>query len=334
MKFLRFLLILIGIFIVIVLVLGLIEPKDVTITRSTVINAPKAVVFEQIVKFKNWPHWSPWYEMEPTVQMEYFGTDGEPGSGYKWKGDAKKTGEGEMTNKGVTADEMNFGVHFIKPMDGKGDGTFTVTDTAGGTKVTWKLVSHMKYPFNALQLFMNMDKMVGKDFERGLQLMKQYCESHNSMPASGSVSIQETQFPGHTYAVIRKTVGFNDMQTFFDNTLSTLGKEAGPRITGPAVGIYYTWDTAKHQSDMAAGFPVSGNEPIKGATIVNVPASKADMAVHKGGYANMHETHMALMNYTAQKNQKTSLVLEEYATGAYQEKDSTKWVTNIYYLVQ
>ena len=89
MKILRYLLILVVILVVAVLAIGLIEPNDVTVVRSTTINAPKDVVFEQIVKFKNWTNWSPWYKKDPTMKMTYLGTDGEPGSSYTWEGKNK-----------------------------------------------------------------------------------------------------------------------------------------------------------------------------------------------------------------------------------------------------
>src|SRR4051812_21427355 len=117
-KFLRFLVILVAVVAAAVLILALVEPTDVTVMRTTMIKAPKDVVFDQMVHFKNWTNWSPWYEMEPTMKMTYFGTDGQPGSGYHWVG-GSKTGEGEMTNKGVTGTQMDYEMVFKKPREGK-----------------------------------------------------------------------------------------------------------------------------------------------------------------------------------------------------------------------
>lgn len=332
MKVLRFLLILILVIVVAFLVLGLIQPKEITVTRSATINAPKAVVWDQIVKYKNWNNWSPWYAMEPNkIKMTYFGNDGEAGSGYNWVGE--KTGEGEMTNKGGSNGHMDFQLHFIKPMSGMADGSFDAIDTAGMTKVTWSMTNHMKYPWNALCIFFNPEKMIGGDFEKGLANMKKYCEANAfAMPVS-DVKIDEVQFPGHTYAGIRSVVGWNDLQKFFSDSYMAVGKEAGARINGPATGLFYTWDTVKHQTDMMAVFPVSGTEPVKGATMVTIAPSKAYMAVHMGSYMGSMKEHMALGMHCASKNQKPTLVVEEYIKGPHEEKDSNKYVTNIYYLV-
>ncbi|MBA3828449.1 MAG: SRPBCC family protein [Taibaiella sp.] len=331
-KFFRFLGILVLILVLAVVVLGLVEPKDGNITRTTVINAPQSVVFDQIVYFKNWPHWSPWYQMEPTATITYQGTDGQPGSSYTWTGD--KTGAGTMTNKDVMNNNtLKFDTHFTKPMENTCPGSMKAEDAGNGqTKVTWSFDYHSPFPWNAMHAFMNMDKMVGKDFEKGLANMKAYVETHNTMPV---VAVQETQFPGHLYVGVRKTVPMAELQKFFQESGSMLSKSLGNRIMGPSAGIFYNWDTVAHQADVAVVFPVAdSSKRVPGAMYINVPAGKADMAVQNGGYSNAMGTHHALMAYVMNKKQEKTGIIEEYVTGPSQEKDSTKWVTNVYYLVK
>jgi hypothetical protein len=342
MKILRFLLILILILIVAVLVLGLVEPKDITVTRSATINAPRAIVWDQIVKFKNWNNWSPWYQKEPgQIKMSYFGNDGEPGSGYHWVG-SSKTGEGEMTNKGVSDGHMDFQLHFIKPMNGMADGSFDAKDTAGMTNVTWTMTNHMKYPWNAMCVFFNAEKMIGGDFEKGLANMKQYSETHASAPAAAAIEIKETEYPGHAYAMVHKdhpiSTNPDSLMKFFGDSYALLNKAAAKRIDGPPAAIVYYWDdTNKHQADIAPAMPISGNwkENIPGVPVMySLNPHKAYMGVHHGSYATLKSSHMAMKNMLASKNQKLGLIVEEYPVGPGQEKDSTKWVTNIWYLIQ
>lgn len=80
-------LILILIAVVVVVIAGFMAPKETNITATTTINAPKEVVWEQMVKFKNWPNWSPWHKMDPDQKITYAGTDGEVGSSYSWVGE-------------------------------------------------------------------------------------------------------------------------------------------------------------------------------------------------------------------------------------------------------
>lgn len=331
-KFLRFLGILLLLIIVIILVLGLIEPKDQTIERSMTMNAPKAVVWEQIAKYKEWPHWSPWVRMDSTMKMEYSGEEGTVGSSYHWTGQGKNTGEGIMTNAGMNDNTIKYDLKFIKPFDGKADGWFKVVDSNNQTKVTWAVHMHHSYPMNAMLAFMNMDKMMGDIFESGLKNMKEYTEAH-ATTASSAMIITETEFPGHIYCGVRKVVGWNDMHQFFMDSYSMVGKELSSNISGPASGIYWTWDTVKHESDMAAVFPVKdSSKAVKGASFFNVPASSACMVVYNGPYQGMMAPHMMLKKYCAEKGMKVKLMIEEYVKSPNEEKDSTKYVTNIYYL--
>jgi effector-binding domain-containing protein len=330
-KILRFLLIFIIIIVAGFLILGLFAPKEVTVTRTVMINAPKHAVFEQITNFKNWTNWSPWYKMEPTVKMTYNGEDGQVGSSYHWVGE--KTGEGEMKLASVAGDRADFDLTFIKPFKSTPKSYILAEDTAGMTKTTWGFHQHFGYPWNAMLLFMNMDEMLGKDFNNGLTNMKQHLEGNPS--AAGGADIKEVEYAAHTFVGMRKTVGWNDLSKFAGETYGALGKALGSKINGVPVGIYYTWDTVKMNTDAMMGFPVSDTTTkIKGAVVTNVEASKAFMIAHKGGYASIPAGHMALNKYMAAKGKVPALILEEYVTMAPQEPDSNKWVTNIYYLVK
>ena len=319
--------------IAIFLALALYEPYDVPVSRSILIKAPKEAVFVQMVQFRNWPNWSPWYKIDSTMKFTYSGTDGQPGSSYTWAGIENKTGAGEMKNTGVEGTTMNFDVLFTKPREGSAHGILKAEDTAGMTKATWSFSIHTPFPFNAMCAFISMDKLLGGDFESGLSNMKQYVESHTTI--TPLIEIKEVDYPAHIFEGIRETVAMSDMSKFFADTYSMLGKELGPKITGPAAGIFYTWDTANKNSDMAAVFPVSDTtKPATGAVILHAGPAKAFMAVQKGGYSTSMMYHTALAKRLAEKGLKQSLVIEEYIVSPYQQPDSNKWVTNIYYLVQ
>jgi len=331
-NFLHFLLILLGIIVLGVVILGIVEPKNITIQRSIVIDAPKEAISEQIIKFKNWPHWSPWYQMDSTMKLTYYGEDGQLGSGFHWEGDKNKTGTGDMKNIGTKPGEIDYQIITTVPWENSSPGTFKLTDTGTGqTKLSWDITMHFSFPMNAMLMFMKMDKLLGSDFEKGLANLKKYVEA-NPGNTSGIV-IQEVQFPGHTYEGMRSTVAWADISKFCGDIYSKVGKEAGARISGLATGLFYTWDTVGHKTDMAAVFPVSDTSKLTaGATRMHVPASGAYMAVQKGGYSNSMAYHTALGKYAVSKGHKVNLVLEEYVVTPMQEKDSSKWVTNIYYL--
>lgn len=329
-KLFKFLGILVLLLIVIFLVMSLVQPKDATVERSIVIKAPQHAVFEQVSKFKNWPNWSPWIAMEPKVKLSYMGTDGTAGSGYHWLGD--ETGEGEMTNTGIEKDKMTYDLRFIKPWEGKAEGAFKTEDLGDGqTRLTWTMIMHANWPMNAMN-FMT-DKMVGKDFEKGLDMMKQYVEAHPGASAA-AYAIESIAFPATYYATIRKNLPAADMMSFFSDSYQKLFPAAGSRVAGNGSAIIYVWDEQSSTTDIAVAVPVTGTAPVKDAVMVSVPASPAYRIVYTGGYAGSGKAHQALEQHVAAEGKIISYVIEEYVTDPSKEPDSNKWVTNISYVVQ
>lgn len=308
---------------------AVIQPKDLIIERSIIVKAPQQAVYNQIQYFKNWPNWSPWIAKEPTMKLTYSGIDGTKGSGYRWIGD--EMGEGEMKNTNATYKQLDYTLHFIKPWEGFADGYIAAQDQSNGTtKVTWHMVNHGGFPLNALNYF--MEKVIGKDFEDGLELLKSYAESHPEVVASKQ-NVEEKEFPGATFACIRKKVAFTEMQQFSADAFKRLLQQAGSRINGPASTIYYVWDDKTQTTDMAPAYHVSGKEPIKGLEIVNIPRSISCSILHKGSYDNLHQAHEALNQYILEKGRMLNMILEEYIVGPADESDSNKWVTNVVYIV-
>jgi len=314
---------------IVFIILAMVQPKDLIIERSIIVKAPQQAVYNQIQYFKNWPNWSPWHAKEPTMQLSYTGIDGTKGSSYKWLGD--EMGEGEMKNTNATYKQLDYSLHFIEPWEGFADGYISAQDQSNGTtKVTWHMVNHGSFPLNALNYF--MEKIIGNDFEDGLELLKDYAESHPEVVASKQ-NVEEKEFLGASFACIRKKVAFTEMQQFSAEAFKKLAQQAGSRINGPASTIYYVWDDESKTTDMAPAYHISGSEPIKGIDIINIPRSISCSILHKGSYENLHQAHEALNQYVLEKGRKVNLILEEYIVGPANETDANKWVTNVVYIV-
>ena len=158
--------------IALILVLGLIAPKNYHVHRSIVINKDRTSVFEFLKYLKNSEKWSPWEEKDPNMAKQFKGTDGEVGALSAWQGN-KDVGEGEQEITKIVADErIESELRFFKPWKSTSDAYLSVDDADGGTKVTWGFSG--KHPFigSIFMLFMNMDKAVGTDFEKGLAKLK------------------------------------------------------------------------------------------------------------------------------------------------------------------
>ena len=157
---------------VLVLILALIAPKTYDVSRSIVIETPKAEVFKVLRSLRQQDDWSPWAKRDPHMKKEFKGVDGEVGSVSYWNGN-KEVGEGEQEiTKIIDGERIEGELRFLKPWKSESNCYFTTEDAGSGTKVTWGFSGKNKFPFSIMMLFMSMDKMVGKDFEEGLATLK------------------------------------------------------------------------------------------------------------------------------------------------------------------
>lgn len=171
------LLYIVGGIVLLVLILAMIAPKTYNVSRSIEIAKPKKEVFENLRFLKNQDSWSPWNKKDPNMEKKFTGTDGEVGAISYWNGN-KDVGEGEQElTKIVDGERIESELRFMKPWKSTSDAYLT-TEAVGenNTKVTWGFSGNNKFPMSIMMLFMNMDKMVGKDFEEGLSSLKQTLE--------------------------------------------------------------------------------------------------------------------------------------------------------------
>ncbi|MEZ5017214.1 MAG: SRPBCC family protein [Flavipsychrobacter sp.] len=329
-KFLRFIGILLVILIVGFLILCVTGEKDVNIERSTTINGSKQAVWNQMVKFDNWTNWSPWKAMDSTMTYTVDGTDGEVGSVYTWTGE--KSGKGSITNNNVSGNMMSYDMHFIEPFDATADGYLKVEGDDGNVTAIWGYHTTQSFFMRGMSSLMGMKSMLEASFDEGLGYLKEYVESGKA----SAFNIQTTTFPATTYASVRGTVKFADMQNYFQESYGKIYGAAGDRIdkTKPAGAIYYKWDEENGQADMAPTFAVTDGDDIKGVDMARIPESQAYMIKYQGGYSGSYNAHMALGEHLGKSGKELNVVIEEYVVSPEQETDSNKFVTNIYYLTK
>ena len=152
--------------------------KDYTVQRKIMINRPRAVVFDYIRHLKNQPSYSKWDMMDPDCKREYAGTDGTVGFVSRWESDNKKVGSGWQEIVSIAGNSrMDVNLHFIKPFEANSKAYFIAADAGNeSTEVTWAFEGSMKYPMNIMLMFMNMEGMLGKDLQTGLENMKKNLE--------------------------------------------------------------------------------------------------------------------------------------------------------------
>jgi len=146
------------------------RPNTFKVQRSAKIGAPPEVVFPYLNDFHKWLDWSPWEKIDPNLNRTFTGADNGTGAVYDWLGN-KQVGQGRMT---ITDSKLNEHViiklEFIKPFPMTNKTTFKLTPVGGdATNVDWIMEGNSNFMSKAFSLFMDFDKMIGKDFEKGLR---------------------------------------------------------------------------------------------------------------------------------------------------------------------
>jgi hypothetical protein len=164
--------------IVLFLIIGFFVKKDYSVAKDIIINKPRSAVFEYLKLLKNQNKFSVWGSMDPEMRTEFTGTDGTKGFISAWDSDVKNVGKGEQEILYIIDGErIDYEIRFIKPFKSTSWANITTSSVnENQTKVRWEFNGNMKYPSNLMLLFMNMEKMIGGDLDKGLQNLKSRLE--------------------------------------------------------------------------------------------------------------------------------------------------------------
>jgi hypothetical protein len=152
------------------------QPSAFRIERSASMAAPAPAAFAQVNDFQNWRAWSPWEKLDPALKRSYDGPKAGAGAVYAWQGN-KDVGEGRMTILESRPGELvRIKLEFFKPFAATNTAEFRFAGAGERTDVTWSMAGENNFLSKAMCLFINMDKMVGGQFEQGLAQMKAIVE--------------------------------------------------------------------------------------------------------------------------------------------------------------
>jgi hypothetical protein len=158
-----------------------IQPSEFAITRSATMAAPAADVFAQVNDFHNWQAWSPWAKLDPKATNSFEGPSSGEGAIFKWSGN-DQVGQGVMTlTESRPNDLIKIKLDFIKPMEATNITEFTFKPEGEKTLVTWTMSGHNNFVGRAFCLVMNMQKVVGNEFDKGLASMKSIVEAKTTV---------------------------------------------------------------------------------------------------------------------------------------------------------
>ncbi|MEP4535236.1 MAG: SRPBCC family protein [Cyclobacteriaceae bacterium] len=224
-------------------------PKMI-LDRSIEIDAPKDKVFQVISDFNHWKPWSPWMIMEPEATM----TIDEDSRYYSWEG--KRVGTGNMKIRSeVENTSVDYDLNFLTPWKSYADVRFELEEKEGKTTATWFMESSL--PWFLFWMKKMMTAFVGMDFQRGLNMLKEYVES-------GAVSsrldfVGKSTYPGCKYIGIKTDCTIDSISEAMSGDIDKLMTVAGQNIdnvAGEIFSIYHKWDMVKRKVSYTSGVPV------------------------------------------------------------------------------
>ena len=342
MRALKTILIILLALVAILVILGLMGPNDFRVERSAMIKAPVEVVYANVSSLGGMDKWGPWKEMEHNMTATLSGSpDGQVGAISHWKSDESE-GEQELAEL-VPNKSVKTKLRFISPWEANNEASFNLEALGDSTKVTWGIQGQNNFIGKIMSVFMDMDKMVGPMFEKGLANLKGLAESEataaKEKPAP-SMEIASMDRPATLYFGERKRVKWSELKAFYaENLMKSMGiiQKAGVQPIGAPSGVYFEWDEKNQEADLLAGIPVPSDAKgkLKGMTFYETPASKAYHIAYYGGYMGVGKAHEAMdAKMKVDGVAMNANVIEEYVTDPDQEPDSTKWLTNVIYLIK
>jgi uncharacterized protein YndB with AHSA1/START domain len=162
--------------IAIILILAVTKPNTFSVQRATTVKAPPERIFPLINDFHQWVNWSPYEHKDPAMKRSYSGPESGKGAVYGWEGN-KNVGSGRMEILDASAPaKIVIKLDFFTPFEGHNTAEFTMLPQGDATNVTWLMHGPASLMSKVMQVFINLDHMIGKDFEAGLANLKKLTE--------------------------------------------------------------------------------------------------------------------------------------------------------------
>ena len=184
----RWILIALGVVVGVLLLVIASRPSTFRVERSRLIPAPANAVFTQVNDLHAWAGWSPWEKLDPAMKKTFSGAPTGAGSVYTWEGN-DKVGEGRMTlEKSDRPSAIYITLEFVKPFAATNRSEFAFTPEGADTRVVWSMSGKNNFMAKAAGMFMNMDQMVGGDFEKGLAALSTTAQAQARAEADASAA--------------------------------------------------------------------------------------------------------------------------------------------------
>ncbi len=327
-------------FLILILVIGLaiyiaVQPNSFEVKRTRTIQAPAAVVYENIIDLKNWEAWSSWIEEKPETIITLSDKTNGIGGSYTWE---DEDGVGTMKTIDATLNtsinqEMQFGDF------PKSDITWSLKpNNDGSTEVQWNISGKdLPFDFKIFSTLMGgMEKQIGPHFERGLEKLDSILVADMKRY---SVNIEGvTQHSGGFYLYNTTSCKFSDFKEKMQDMLPKVRSYAisnNISIAGKPFVIYHKWDTENDAVMFSCCIPTTSRIIATEADIITgqLEPFRTVKTVLKGDYENLQDAWDKTMTYIKTNNLEQSEngpMIESYVTNSNNYPNPADWITEIF----
>lgn len=301
-------------------------PSKMVVDRSVTINAPIEEVFKQVNDFKNWDNWSPWHQMDTSMEITYFGKESGLGSGYEWSSTNEKIGSGKAEIINSVANDSIVVKLYLK--DSPALNRFKLSQTDSGIVLSWCYTSEIGYnPFARFTVSI-AEGIVAKKIDYGLQLLKE------NLKTTPKFSCKKVELLERNYVSVKVTCLNSDIKKEMGQAYTNLMvfiEQSNVEMIGYPLCFYHNYDV--QSTTFEAAIPIS--KKIEGSDDIMVktlPKGDYVTTAYNGSYDKIQVAYQALTQWmTDNKIEAQGMPFDEYVTNPAEEKDTTKWITNIYY---
>lgn len=332
----------VGLIIVVLLGISFFLPKDMNITVTKQLNASPDQIFAQVNDVKNWKNWSPWWDLDPEMEVEYGDITVGEGASYSWKSDKRSVGNGSMViNESTPYQIIGTTLKFEGTDDSYADMIFTELQN-GGTEVAWdfKADYDAKMPWSRYMMAFYRT-MLSKSYNKGLESLDAYIAEHpdahlDAQPEQAlNLTIEVKEVPGFNAVTVNRKGKISVMQSpegqaIYAGAMEESGEiiaENGWEVSGAPLAFGVQWDEEKDSFEMEIGMPVrEGGQAHEGGKVV--------AGSYYGPYEGLEQTHGAIYDYMVENElEMRGSPWESYVTDPGLEPDTTKWLTIVHYPV-
>jgi effector-binding domain-containing protein len=315
-------------------ILAFFGPSEIRVERSVYLEQKKPELKPVLTDFTLFhKYWDPWSEMDSSMRVIFSGKPGEVGHTYVWSGNsAVDKGEVEITR--ITNDSIYQRLQLGKNKTIRS--YLIIRDSAEGSNVTWSMVFPVSFLGRTPMLFTNMDKSIGIDYERGLQKLKD--NIGKAIAETPPVfEIKELEWEASTYLGRKQTIGFEEMDAYFENNFGLLGmvlEKENIKVLSPPTGLVFTYDEEKQSTEVSCAFKVPNGTKMKDWDTFTFPPCKVLSVEYKGYPSGTGDAHKAIDTYMRSKGYHYQMVIEEYVKGPDENEECYGCVTMVYYLLK